>query len=78
MHELTGKAADPGLRVFIREIYITPHDLSVRRVAKRMKVSPSTLTRLLNGDSNMSPEMALRLSSSGPLAGELDRDAGSI
>jgi len=47
---------------FIREIYITPHDISVRKVAESLGVSPSTLNRLLNGESNVSPEMALRLS----------------
>lgn len=57
-----GQHNPPHPGEFIREIYIAPHDLSVRRVATSMKVSPSTLTRLLNGDSNISPEMALRLS----------------
>ncbi len=47
---------------FIREVYITPFDLSVRKVAEGLNVSPSTLNRLLNGESNISPEMALRLS----------------
>ena len=47
---------------FIREIYITPHDISVRKVAESLGVSASTLNRLLNGESNISPEMALRLS----------------
>lgn len=47
---------------FIREIYMQPHGLSVRKVAGNLGVSPSTLTRLLNGLSNVSPEMALRLS----------------
>ena len=47
---------------FIREVYITPYDISVRKVAESLSVSPSTLNRLLNGDSNVSPEMALRLS----------------
>ena len=47
---------------FIREIYITPFGLSVRTVSENLNVSPSTLTRLLNGESNISPEMALRLS----------------
>ncbi|MDT8384834.1 MAG: HigA family addiction module antitoxin [Gammaproteobacteria bacterium] len=47
---------------FIREIYITPFDFSVRQVAESLGVSPSTFNRLLNGDSNVSPEMALRLS----------------
>ena len=47
---------------FIREIYITPYAISVRKVAEGLGVSPSTLNRLLNGESNVSPEMALRLS----------------
>ncbi len=47
---------------FIREVYITPFELSVRKVAENLNVSPSTLNRLLNGESNISPEMALRLS----------------
>jgi addiction module HigA family antidote len=47
---------------FIRAVYITPFELSVRKVAENLSVSPSTLNRLLNGESNISPEMALRLS----------------
>ncbi len=47
---------------FIREIYIEPAGLSIRKVAEMLKVSPSTFTRLINGTSNVSPEMALRLS----------------
>jgi len=47
---------------FIREIYLEPHGLSVRKVASNLGVSPSTLNRVLNGLSNISPEMALRLS----------------
>ena len=47
---------------FIREVYISPFTVSVRKVAESLGVSPSTFTRLLNGNSNISPEMALRLS----------------
>jgi antitoxin HigA-1 len=47
---------------FIREVYITPFDISARQVAESLGVSASTLNRLLNGDSKISPEMALRLS----------------
>ena len=47
---------------FIREVYISPFELSVRKVSESLSVSPSTLNRLLNGQSNISPEMALRLS----------------
>ena len=47
---------------FIREIYIKPFDVSVRKVADNLGISPSTLNRVLNGGSNITPEMALRLS----------------
>jgi len=47
---------------FIREIYLEPYGITSRRVAKSLNVSPSTFARLLNGDSNVSPEMAIRLS----------------
>ena len=47
---------------FIREVYLEPLALSHRLVAAKLKVSPSTFTRLVNGRSNVSPEMALRLS----------------
>ena len=47
---------------FIREIYLQPFRNSSRSVAEKLKVSPSTFNRLVNGASNVSPEMALRLS----------------
>jgi len=47
---------------FIKEIYLQPFALSARKVAESLNVSPSTFNRLLNGESNVSPEMALRLS----------------
>ncbi len=47
---------------FIRELYIEPSDLSIRKVAEALDVSASTLNRLLNGRSAISSEMALRLS----------------
>jgi len=47
---------------FIREVYVRPFELSARKVAENLNVSPSTFNRLLNGESNVSPEMALRLS----------------
>ncbi len=46
---------------FIKEIYIVPYGISVRKVAESLGVSASTLNRILNGDSNISPGMALRL-----------------
>jgi addiction module HigA family antidote len=47
---------------FIREVYLEALDVSSRVVAGRLKVSPSTFTRLINGKSSITPEMALRLS----------------
>ena len=46
---------------FIREIYMEPYGLTVRKVARSLGVSPSTLNRVLNGLNGVSPEMALRL-----------------
>ena len=47
---------------FIWDTYLAPHDLSVRSLASSLGVAASTTTRLINGQSNVSPEMALRLS----------------
>ncbi|PPD02494.1 MAG: addiction module antidote protein, HigA family [Methylobacter sp.] len=47
---------------FIREVYLEPLGVSFRVVAEKMKVSPSTFHRLVKGQSNISSEMALRLS----------------
>ncbi len=47
---------------FIREVYLEPFEISSRQVAEKLKVSPSTFNRVVKGDSNVSPEMALRLS----------------
>jgi len=47
---------------FIRATYVDPFELSIRSLAESLDVSPSTLTRVINGQSGVSPEMALRLS----------------
>ena len=47
---------------FIREIYLEPFGIGTREVARLLDVSPSTFSRLIRGDSNITPEMALRLS----------------
>jgi addiction module HigA family antidote len=46
---------------FIREVYLLPHGLSVRALSESLGVAPSTVTRVINGASAVSPEMALRL-----------------
>ena len=47
---------------FIKEVYLTPFNISSYTVAEKLLVSPSTLNRLIKAESNISPEMALRLS----------------
>ena len=47
---------------FIQEVYLEPLEVSSRTVAVKLKVSPSTFTRLINGQSRVTPEMTLRLS----------------
>jgi addiction module HigA family antidote len=47
---------------FISEVYLAPLALSGRELAKRLDVSPSTLSRVLSGSGRVTPDMALRLS----------------
>ena len=47
---------------FIREIYLDPLGISFRAVALKLNVSPSTFNRIIQGRSNISSGMALRLS----------------
>ncbi len=47
---------------FIKEVFLEPYGISYRAVAVKLKVSPSTFNRLIKGQSNITPEMALRLS----------------
>ena len=47
---------------FIREVYLEPYHLSIRYVAAKLKISPSTFSRLIKVESNVSPEMAISLS----------------
>lgn len=46
----------------IRELCIEPLELSVTDAAKALGVSRNTLSKVLNGHANVSPEMAIRLS----------------
>ena len=46
---------------FITEVYLEPNHISGRELAHSLGVSPSTLNRVLNGTSGISPSMALRL-----------------
>jgi addiction module HigA family antidote len=50
----------PGL--FIREVYLEPNGITGRPLSAKLGVAPSSLNRILMGNSGISPEMALRLS----------------
>ena len=47
---------------FITGIYLEPNGISGRELAAKLDVAASTLSRVLNGSSRITPEMALRLS----------------
>ena len=47
---------------FINEVYLEPNAVTGRELAAALGVSASTLNRVLNGSSGVSPAMALRLS----------------
>jgi addiction module HigA family antidote len=47
---------------FIKETYIEPLNITRRLAASKLGVSPSTFSRLIKGESDVSPEMALKLS----------------
>lgn len=49
---------------FIREVYLEPFAITGRQLSEKLGVSPSTLNRVLKGNSGISSEMALRLSKS--------------
>ena len=50
----------PGL--IVKDTLIDDAELTVTEAAKRLGVTRTTLSRLLNGHAGISPEMALRLS----------------
>jgi addiction module HigA family antidote len=47
---------------FIRDTYLEPFGYSCRFMATQLDVSSSTLSRILKGQSSITPEMALRFS----------------
>lgn len=46
---------------FIAEVYLKPNNISPRQFAEKLGVSPSTVRRLLNGQTRITPVMAERL-----------------
>lgn len=51
----------PHSGAFIVAVYLEPNGVSGRMLAEKLDVSASTLSRILNGTSRVTPEMALRL-----------------
>lgn len=47
---------------FINAVYLEPNGISGRELAAKLDVAASTLSRVLNGVSRVTPDMALRLS----------------
>lgn len=47
---------------FISRIYLDPNGIGTRELARKLDVSVSTVSRVLNGSSRVTPGMALRLS----------------
>lgn len=47
---------------YITEMYLEPQRASSTELAKKLEVSLASVSRLLNGKADLSPEMAIRLS----------------
>ncbi len=50
----------PG--AFIKRVYLEPFNIGSNELARRLQVSPGLISRLINGKSDISPAMALKLS----------------
>jgi addiction module HigA family antidote len=66
MNKLIIKAGRPHKRqsvgTFIKRVYLEPLGISANSVARSLNVSNSTFSRLLKGETSLSPEMAIKLS----------------
>ncbi len=50
----------PG--TFIKRVYLEPFDIGSNELARKLQVSGGLVSRLLNGKTDISPAMALKLS----------------
>ena len=50
----------PG--AFIKRVYLEPFEIGSNELARRLQVSAGLISRLLNGKTDVSPAMALKLS----------------
>jgi antitoxin HigA-1 len=47
---------------FIKRVYLIPHKIGSNELSRKLKVSPGLVSRLLNGKTDVSPAMAIKLS----------------
>lgn len=47
---------------FIKRVYLTPFNIASNELARKLQVSSGLVSRLLNGKTDVSPTMALKLS----------------
>ena len=52
----------PSPGEIIQRVYLKPYNISGRELATKLKVSPSTVSRLLKAEIGLSADMALRIS----------------
>ena len=48
---------------FIKEVYMTPFDLGSNELARELKLSKGMVSRLINSNASVTPDLSLRLSS---------------
>jgi len=49
----------PG--TFIKEVYLSPFNIGSNQLARELKLSKGMVSRLLNGNASVTPELSLRL-----------------
>jgi len=47
---------------FIKRVYLTPHDIGSNELSRKLQVSAGLVSRMLNGKTDVSPAMAIKLS----------------
>ena len=47
---------------FIKRVYLDPLNVGSNELARKLQVSPGLVSRLINGQTDLSPAMALKLS----------------
>lgn len=47
---------------YLKEVYMVPQNMSITSLASKLSVSPSAVSRLVNGKGDLSCDMAIKLS----------------